>query len=145
MEHYTTEAFSLEESVSFKLARARNRIVAQMDVALTELRITSSQAAVVLAVLNGSASTPVELARLLSVDAGLMTRMLDKLEAKELLKRSRSTDDRRMVNLMLTGKGWIVAAEVPNIATKVLNAQLKHFTKAEFEELDRLLRKFIGD
>jgi DNA-binding MarR family transcriptional regulator len=62
-----------------------------------------------------------------------------------LLKRSRSVDDRRVVNLTLTEKGEEVAAQIPEIAPQVLNERLKKFTKAEFEELRRLLRKFIGD
>jgi DNA-binding MarR family transcriptional regulator len=145
MEHYTAESFSLEKSVGFKLTKARNRIVAEIDRALVELNITSTQVGIVLAMAQGSASTPVELVKILSIDAGLMTRMLDKLEAKELLKRSRSTEDRRVVNLMLTERGQDTAAEIPRIATQVLNSQLKSFTTAEFEELGRLLQKFIGD
>jgi DNA-binding MarR family transcriptional regulator len=82
---------------------------------------------------------------MLSVDTGLMTRMLDKLETKGLLERSRSVDDRRVVNLMLTKKGEEIAGEIPNIAPEVLNLRLKKFTKAEFEELCRLLNKFIGE
>jgi len=50
-----------------------------------------------------------------------------------------------VVNLVLTKKGQEVAAEIPKIAPEVLNPRLKKFTKAEFEELCRLLNKFIGE
>jgi DNA-binding MarR family transcriptional regulator len=145
MKHYTPESFSLTQSVGFLLTKARNLITAEMDTALEELDITGPQMGILLAMQRGLASTPFELSKMLSVDTGLMTRMLDKLEAKGLLQRSRSVDDRRVVNLALTKKGEEIAAEIPRIAPEVLNARLKKFTKAEFEELCRLLNKFIGE
>jgi DNA-binding MarR family transcriptional regulator len=74
-----------------------------------------------------------------------MTRLLDKLETKGLVERSRSVEDRRVVNLTLTKQGEAVAAQIPEIAPKVLNARLRKFTKAEFVEFNRLLRKFSED
>jgi len=144
MKHYTSESFSLTQSVGFLLTKARNLITAEMDTALKDLDITGPQMGIILAMQRGLASTPFELSKMLSVDTGLMTRMLDKLETKGLLERSRSLDDRRVVNLILTKKGEEIAGEIPKIAPEVLNARLKKFTKAEFEELCRLLNKFNG-
>ncbi|CAE6783823.1 MarR family winged helix-turn-helix transcriptional regulator [Paraburkholderia haematera] len=145
MDHYTTRNFTLTQSVGFMLTKARNLITAEMDSALKDLDITSQQMGILLSMRRGAASTPFELSKLLGIDTGLMTRMLDKLETNGLLERSRSGDDRRVVNLALTAKGEEIAAQIPEIAPQVLNARLKKFTKAEFQELCRLLRKFIGD
>jgi DNA-binding MarR family transcriptional regulator len=145
MKHYTPESFSLTQSVGYLLTKARNLITAEVDTALKDLDVTGSQMGIFLAMQRGLASTPFELSKWLSVDTGLMTRMLDKLETKGLLERSRSVDDRRVVNLVLTKKGKEIAAEILNIAPEVVNARLKKFTKAEFEELCRLLNKFIGE
>ena len=145
MKHYTPESFSLTQSIAFLLTKARNLITAEMDTALKDLDITGPQMGIILAMQRGLASTPFELSKMLSVDTGLMTRMLDKLETKGLLERSRSVDDRRVVNLELTKKGEAIAAEIPTIAPEVLNVRLKKFTKAEFDELCRLLNKFIGE
>ncbi|HTR06053.1 MAG TPA: MarR family transcriptional regulator [Paraburkholderia sp.] len=145
MKHYTPESFSLTQSVGFLLTKARNLVTAEMDTALKELDITGPQMGILLAMQRGLASTPFELSKILSVDTGLMTRMLDKLETKGLLARSRSVDDRRVVNLVLTKKGEAIAAEIPKVAPEVLNARLKKFTKTEFDELCRLLNKFIGN
>ena len=145
MKHYTPESFSLTQSVGFLLTKARNLITTEMDTALKDLDITGPQMGILLAMQRGLAATPFELSKMLSVDTGLMTRMLDKLETKGLLERSRSVDDRRVVNLVLTKKGEEIAGEIPKIAPEVLNARLKKFTKAEFEELCRLLNKFNGE
>jgi DNA-binding MarR family transcriptional regulator len=145
MDHYSRDSFSLTQSVGFAINKARNVLVTEMDAALKELDITSQQMGIVLSMRRGVAATPFELSRLLGIDTGLMTRMLDKLEAKDLLERSRSLEDRRVVNLKLTEKGEEVANLLPEIVPVVLNARLKKFTKAEFQELRRLLYKFLED
>jgi DNA-binding MarR family transcriptional regulator len=145
MEHYATDNFVLTESLGYRLLKARNLIVSEMDAALKDLDITGQQMGILMSLKLGAACTPFELSKLLGIDTGLMTRTLDKLEAKGLLERSRDVGDRRVVNLTLTQKGDEVAARLPEVAPHVLNARLSKFTTAEFNELGRLLRKFVGD
>ncbi|MEI5997352.1 MarR family transcriptional regulator [Paraburkholderia bengalensis] len=145
MRHYTKDNFRLTESVGFQLVKARNLIVTEMDAALKDLDISSQQMGILLTLRQKMASTPFELSKILGIDTGLMTRMLDKLEMKGLVVRSRDEHDRRVVNLAMTKAGIAVADRIPDIAPDVLNARLKHFTKAEVTELRRLLRKFAGD
>ena len=143
VQHYTKKTFSMTQSIGFMLTKARNLVAADMDAALKPIAITSQQMGIVLWLSRGIAATPFEMSRHLSIDTGLMTRMLDKLEAKGLLKRTRSNTDRRVFDLKLTNKGEAVAAEIPDIALPVLNGRVKSFSKAEFKELLRLLGKFI--
>jgi DNA-binding MarR family transcriptional regulator len=145
MDHYTSKSYMPTDSVGFMLNKARNLLTVEMDAALKDLDITSQQMGILMSMKNRLASTPFELSKLLGIDTGLMTRMLDKLETKGLLERSRSVDDRRVVNLTLTQKGEAITAQVPDIAPQVMNARLRKFTKAEFNELRRLLNKFIGE
>jgi DNA-binding MarR family transcriptional regulator len=145
MDHYTTKNFMLTDSIGFRLVKARNVVVAEMDAALKDLDINGQQMGILLSLKQGVASTPFELSKLLGIDTGLMTRMLDKLESNGLLERSRDPEDRRVVNLTLTAAGQKTAARIPEIAPHVLNARLRKFTKAEFAELNRLLRKLTDD
>jgi len=145
MNHYSRDNFRLTHSIGFMINKARNILIVEMDAALKELDISSQQMGILLSLTLGLATTPFELSKVLGIDTGLMTRMLDKLEAKELLQRSRSLEDRRVVNLALTEKGEEVAAQIPEVAPDVLNAHLKNFSKVEFEELRRLLRKFLDE
>jgi len=142
MDHYSKENFQLTQSIGFFLNRARNTLLMEMDAALKDLDITGQQMGILLSLTQGVATTPFELSKLLGIDTGLMTRMLDKLEARGLLSRSRSLDDRRVVNLTLTGKGEEVAERAPEIAPKVLNQRLRNFSHEEFVEFRRLLAKF---
>ncbi|GAA0834426.1 MAG: MarR family transcriptional regulator [Cupriavidus sp.] len=143
MKHYTPENFQLTQSIAFHLNKARNSLLMDMDAALRSLDINAQQMGILLSLTRGMASTPFEISKLLGIDSGLMTRMLDKLEEKGLLERSRSIDDRRVVNLTLTPKGKHVSEELPTIAPEVLNHRLREFSVEEFEEFRRLLQKFV--
>jgi DNA-binding MarR family transcriptional regulator len=145
MDHYTPESFTLTRSVGFAVNKARNLLVAELDAALKDLGITSQQMGILLSMRGGVTQTPFELSKLLGIDTGLMTRMLDKLETKGLLQRARSLEDRRVVNLTLTREGEKVAEELPHIVPVVLNRRLRKFSKSEFQELRRLLDKFLED
>ncbi|MFK3973311.1 MarR family winged helix-turn-helix transcriptional regulator [Pseudomonas sp. NPDC087358] len=144
MNHYNKRNFILTQSVGFTLAKARNLVTAEIDAALKEHDITSQQMGILLSLQRAMASTPFELSTLLGIDTGLMTRVLDKLEDKGLLARSRSGEDRRIVNLNLTEKGSRLAEQIPEIVPPVLNARLTHFSREEFTEFLRLLNKFIA-
>ncbi len=145
MNHYTKENFDPSTSVGLSIHQARNVMQVEMDTALADIDITMQQMGIILALARDLASTPFELSKMLVIDSGLMTRMLDKLEKQDMLTRTRSLEDRRSVNLQLTKKGKQVAADIPKRALGVLNRRLENFSASEFKEFQRLLRKFIGD
>ena len=145
MRHYTKDNFRLTESVGFHLVKARNLIVSEMDAALKDLDISGQQMGIMLMLRANGTSTPFELSKMLGVDSGVMTRTLDKLETLGMLTRTRNDADRRVVNLELTEAGRAVALRITEIAPDVLNARLACFTPQEFDELRRLLRKFLSD
>ena len=72
-----------------------------------------------------------------------MTRVLDRLEAKGLVLRERSTTDRRVVCLALTPEGDKVAARVPAVLAEVLNGHLSDFSHDEWQLLLGLLRRML--
>ena len=142
VKHYSSENFHLTQSIGFQLNRARNFLLMEMDAALRPLDITGQQMGILLSLTRGVATTPFEISKVLGIDTGLMTRMLDKLESRGLLQRQRSIEDRRVIHLLLTDKGREVAARIPEIAPEVLNHRLRDFSTEEFCEFLRLLRKF---
>lgn len=88
-------------------------------------------------------STAAALARELNIDTGSMTRTLDRLEDKGFLRRERSTDDRRVVKLVLTEAGQKVIADIPYVISDVLNDFLGGFTRAEHDQLFSLLSRVL--
>lgn len=85
------------------------------------------------------------LAREMDVDAGAMTRLLDRLEAKGLVARARSSTDRRVVDLALTAAGEAVAGHVPSTLAAVNNWYLRGFSHHEWTQLRGLLTRMLAN
>ena len=66
-------------------------------------------------------------------------------ESKGLLRRERSSEDRRVVNLELTAEGRAAAEKVPAALCGVLNAHLRGFTEQEWLTLRALLGRMLGN
>lgn len=90
---------------------------------------------------SGHANTVADLARKCTVDAGAMTRLLDRLERKGLCRRVRSETDRRVVHIELTPEGVEVARSVPEVLSRVYNAALSDFSHEEWQQLQGYLRR----
>ena len=88
-------------------------------------------------------SSAADLCKGISYDAGAMTRMLDRLESKGLIRRTRSAADRRLVNLELTEEGRAAYPRMREISMSVANRFLRGFTKAEARQLEGLLGRML--
>jgi DNA-binding MarR family transcriptional regulator len=93
----------------------------------------------------GEAATVAELARECQLDTGAMTRLLDRLEAKDLCRRVRSMSDRRVVNIELTDEGRVAAEQMPHLICSVLNQCLAGFSSEEWEQLRGYLRRILDN
>lgn len=110
----------------------------------TELGITGTQASMLFMISMGKCTTAAELAREYAIDASAVTRLLDRVEKRGLLKRVRSIEDRRIVRLELTEDGRTVAAGMPAIFRSVLDEAFEGFAPEEIEVLKVGLRRLIG-
>ena len=140
---YRADAYCAEESVGYLMKRIMMSVVSQVDKRLTVHDLTSAQWGPLMRLQNAGASTVAELARWLQVDAGAMTRLLDRLEKKGLCKRVRSTEDRRVVKVELTPEGEAALVEVPAVLADVLNAHLAGFSKTEWQALRNYLQRMV--
>jgi DNA-binding MarR family transcriptional regulator len=140
---YRAASYCAEESVGYLMKRIMLSIVSQADKRLDAHGLTSAQWGPLMRLKNNGASTVAELARWLNVDAGAMTRLLDRLEKKGLCKRVRSTEDRRVVQVELTPDGDAAISEVPAVLAEVLNAHLAGFSKTEWQALRNYLERML--
>src|SRR5262249_53425496 len=85
------------------------------------------------------AKSAADLCKVITYDAGAMTRMLDRLESKGLIRRSRSAHDRRLMNLELTEEGRAAYPRMREISMMVANRCLRGFAKAEARQLEGFL------
>jgi DNA-binding MarR family transcriptional regulator len=138
---YSAEGFTQEESVGSVLKGVMGSISNQIDRRLVDHDLTHAQWVPLFKLAHGECGTVAELARTLQSDPGAMTRALDRLEAKGLVIRVRSNEDRRVVNLELTEAGREVAAVVPAVLAEVLNLHLAGFSKEEWRSLLGMLKR----
>ncbi|SMG37213.1 MarR family winged helix-turn-helix transcriptional regulator [Paraburkholderia susongensis] len=142
---YHVDETDLTTSLGYYLTKARNVLVERTDRAVKPLGLTAQQIGVILILSSRRASTPFELSRAMSYDSGSMTRLLDRLESKGFIVRTRSSDDRRMVKLELTPQGHDAARLLPGLGAAVLNEQLRGFSVEEHATLIHLLSRFIAN
>ena len=138
---YSSEGYSQEDSVGYVIKAVMGSIVTQVDRRLVGHDLTHAQWVPLFKLAHGECSTVAELARTLQSDPGAMTRALDRLEAKGLVARVRSSEDRRVVNLELTDAGREVAAVVPAVLAEVLNLHLAGFSQEEWRALLSMLKR----
>lgn len=105
--------------------------------------ITAAQFKVLIIMAQFDVDTPAELCRHLSLDSGSMTRMLDRLEHKNLLTRQRSEVDRRQVRLVLTQAGQVLANELPAIGADAMNQLAQAISPQELQSLEDILKKIL--
>jgi DNA-binding MarR family transcriptional regulator len=138
---YTGDRFHHEESVGYLMRQILSSILTLADRRLAEHDLTHAQWVPLFKLAHGECSTMAELARALQLDPAAMTRALDRLEAKGLVQRVRSSSDRRVLNLELTDTGRQLAAVVPSVLSDILNLHLEGFSHDEWRTLVDLLRR----
>ncbi len=143
VEFYRADGYCAEESVGYLMKRIMMSVVYQVDKRLDVHELTSAQWGPLMRLRTTGGSTVAELARWLQVDAGAMTRLLDRLEKKGLCKRVRSTEDRRVVKVELTPEGATAIQEVPAVLADVMNAHLAGFSKSEWLALKTYLQRML--
>jgi DNA-binding MarR family transcriptional regulator len=142
---YDPKNFDPSGHVGFLIGRVRLALLDALDKELAPLDITAAQYIVIASLANGTAGSPSEVCRVISYDPGAMTRMLDRLEAKDLVRRVRNGGDRRTVSLELTAEGKAIFPRMRASAVAVLNRLLKGFTRKEARELEGLLQRMLAN
>lgn len=117
----------------------------RVDAQMQPLELTGMQWEPLMLVWLKRADTVAALARVSQVGVPSMTRMLDRLEQKGLLRRERSELDRRVVNLHLTPKGRKVAGKIWPIVVEGMNVHLEGFKKEELNQLNDLLGRMLAN
>lgn len=140
---YRPGSYRPEESVTYLARQIVSAVAGEVSVLLEPEGLTHAQWVPLLKLHKGEATTAAELARVCELDAGSMTRMLDRLEAKGFVRRQRSDADRRVVRLELTRQGQATAGRIPDVLCEVQNAHLRGFSRAELDTLKSLLQRVL--
>ena len=130
-------------AIGHLIGRARSALLTGLDTELEPFGLTGAQFAVLKNVADGIADTAADLCRTMHYDTGSMTRMLDRLEEKAVLRRERCTEDRRVVYLRLTDNGNNLLPQLRSAAVRVISRHLGGFAPAEVDSLKHYLERMI--
>jgi DNA-binding MarR family transcriptional regulator len=142
---YRAENYRPEDSIGYLMRIVLSGLAHEIERQLEPSDLTNAQWLPLLKLHMGDGGTVAELARGCRLDAGAMTRLLDRLEAKGLCRRVRSVADRRVVNIELTDEGRAAAVGIPALLSGVQNACLDGFSAEEFETLKGFLRRMVAN
>lgn len=130
-------------TVGHLIGRARSALLTGFDTEMEPFGLTGAQFAVLKNVADGVADTAADLCRTMHYDTGSMTRMLDRLEEKAVLRRERCTEDRRVVYLRITDTGNELLPQLRTAANRVIARHLAGFSAAEVGTLKQYLERMI--
>jgi len=149
-EVYEADSYEPRKAVGYLVNRLREemgaslerRFAAHPELAALELSWPQFRIIATIAV-DSEAKSASSLCKSVSYDAGAMTRMVDRLESKGLIRRERCPNDRRLVYLELTEAGHAVWPIMMEITREALNHLLRGFSKAEARQLEGFLRRML--
>ena len=108
-----------------------------------ETGITGPQLWTIKVIAESSPINVKDLASRMFVHPATVVGIIDRLEAKGLVTRTRSKGDRRNVDIDLTGSGRELVAGSPEVAQGLLVKGLKSLSASELENLADCLRKLV--
>jgi len=142
--YFRADNFHCRESMGYLTRRVQNLTNPHAEAIFADQDLTFTQWISLMGLREGVAETSADLARHLNHDAGAVTRVVDELEKRGLLRRERSKEDRRVVKLILTPQGRAVARmHVPPIVD-FWNRATDEFTHQEIKQLLSLMGRLIA-
>jgi len=146
---YEVETYQPASCVGQLLYRVRAAQMSALDQELAQdpdlapLEISAAQYTIISVLAKRGVDSAAQLCKDLSYDAGAMTRMIDRLEAKGLVNRRRCPEDRRLMKLELTEEGLAALPKLRECSVRVLNRLLRGFSLAEARQLEGFMVRML--
>ena len=133
--------FDMDLSLGFILNRTSIQSKALFTQKIKEFDISPEQWSLVFRVVETNGLTQKELSDSTYKDQANITRSIDRLERKGLLKRVSNQMDRRIINIYPTEKAINLVEKIIPISSRFNNYLTENFTDEEKNQLIKLLNK----
>lgn len=147
---YEVDSYEASQSIGYLMTRVKVEMLAAVDRELaadphlSSLGVTSAQFVVLVRLVGtGSRKSATDLCKELSYDAGAMTRMIDRLEKKGLVRRMRCVKDRRLIYLEATDEGRAAYPRMLEISVAVQNRFLRGLEREDAQRLRDYLTRML--
>lgn len=133
----------LEECINYLLTGAQHIVFQEMKKELKDYDLTPIQYGVLKCIWEKELNNPKEIANQLGIENSTISGILERMEAKELIKREIDPNDRRYIQVFLTEKARKLEMPVNETVKKVNETVLKNFNEKEIQEFKGFLRKMM--
>jgi DNA-binding MarR family transcriptional regulator len=143
-QYYTVETLEPNRSVGFLIKRCGVLMTQFAERSFQAQPISFTQWIVLMTLTQQQAClSPTELSTHMGYDMGALTRLVDELQRAGLVRRERSEQDRRAVEIAITPEGRRVANSGKRLVVDLLNQLVEPYSPEEVEALIALLQKFL--
>src|SRR5882672_4954233 len=132
---YDAATYDFRSGIPQLIGRVRVALITRLEEKLVPFDLKSADYLVLVAVANDF-DTASAVCTLMAHDPGAMTRKIDILEQRGLVRRVRSAEDRRAIRLELTAEGRKLYPKIRAVAVGLANEFLRGFTKSEARQLE---------
>lgn len=150
-ETHDTKSLDLNGSLAPLLSQVRMAMLSGVDeeflrdAEVASLEVTAAQFVIIANLLKGHANSACELCKYMDYDRGAMSRMIDRLESKGLIRRVPLPHTRRTMALEVTDAGKAAFPKMQACLAKVINRLLKGVTKTQVREVEKTLRRMLAN
>jgi DNA-binding MarR family transcriptional regulator len=148
---YDAKSMDLNGSLAPLLSQVRMAMLSGVDeeflrdADVAPLEVTAAQFVIIANLLKGHANSACELCKYMDYDRGAMSRMIDRLESKGLIRRVPLPHTRRTMALEVTDAGKAAFPKMQACLAKVINRLLKGVTKTQVREVEKTLRRMLAN
>jgi DNA-binding MarR family transcriptional regulator len=133
----------LEAHLGYWLRFVSNQVSHAFDLKLAERGVSVAEWVVLRQLFDCETMAPSMLAERIGMTRGAISKLVDRLEAKALVTRTASDEDRRYQALAVTAKGRALVPKLAALADQNDAAFFAHIGSAEQERLKSIMREIV--
>ena len=134
----------LTQCINYLLTTAQHKVFQEMSTRLDQFDVTPVQYGVMYCLWEGGKNKPKEIAAELQLENSTISGVLERMEKKVLIERQVSKEDRRFIEVVLTGKGQALREPILTTVEEVNRDVMSVMPEKEQEELKDALRILAG-
>ncbi len=139
--YYKLKDYEAQRSIGYLVRRAGKVVTNHIEQLFVETDVSFTQWVILMNLRAGIVKTASELCGYMSHDSGALTRVLDQMAERGWITRTRSTQDRRVVELTLTDVGYTTTETYLPQVVELYNRIMHGFTREEADTLINLLTR----
>ncbi|HET6554203.1 MAG TPA: MarR family transcriptional regulator [Dyella sp.] len=124
--------------------RAQYKLVQALDNAMEPFGISAAQYVILSTLWEDRADTAAQICKEVSYTPGAMTRMLDRLEQKGVIRRSFHANNRRSHKLELTDEGRAIFPDLFDARASVMDHFFGDFSAGELDQFELSLKRMLA-